>query len=121
MFGADSLLSIMLLALLVIDLSRCVCGVEENGCELVGNVAGNDCGEEGERMWLALENGCELVGKVAGSDCGEEGESMWLALLVIDLSRFLCGAEENGGELVGKLAGSCGEGGNLCEFGEGGG
>ena len=95
MFGADSLLSIMLLALLVIDLSRCVCGAEENGCE--------------------------LVGKVAGSDCGEEGESMWLALLVIDLSRFRCGAEENGGELVGKLAGSCGEGGNLCEFGEGGG
>jgi hypothetical protein len=95
MFGADSLLSIMLLALLVIDLCRFLCGAEENGCE--------------------------LVGKVAGSDCGEEGESMWLALLVNDLSRFLCGAEENGGELVGKVAGSCGEGGNLCEFGEGGG
>lgn len=46
---------------------------------------------------------------------------MLLALLVIDLSRCVCGAEENGCELVGKVAGSCGEGGNLCEFGEGGG
>ena len=46
---------------------------------------------------------------------------MLLALLVIDLSRFLCGAEENGGELVGKMAGNCGEEGNLCDIGEGGG